>query len=92
MANNVLPARVGEFARAYALSRLEPITASAAFGTLVVERFMDGVILLLFLVVPVLTPGFPAVDALSQGSGLAMFRGAIALVFCFVFCNNEPLA
>ena len=36
MANNILPARMGEFARAYAFSRLEPVTASAAFGTLVV--------------------------------------------------------
>lgn len=81
MANNILPARMGEFARAYAFSRLEPVTASAALGTVVVERFMDGVILLLFLVVPVLTPGFPAADALAQGSGLVMFRGAIALVF-----------
>jgi uncharacterized membrane protein YbhN (UPF0104 family) len=41
---------------------------------------MDGVVLLLFLVVPVLSPGFPAVDALSQGSGLAMFRFAVGLV------------
>lgn len=81
MANNILPARMGEFARAYAFSRLEPVTASAALGTVVVERFMDAVILLLFLVVPVLTPGFPAADALAQGSGLVMFRGAIALVF-----------
>jgi uncharacterized protein (TIRG00374 family) len=80
MANNILPARVGEFARAYALSRLEPVSATAAFGTLVVERFMDGVVLLLFLVIPVLTPGFPAVDALSQGSGLAMFRFAVGIV------------
>jgi uncharacterized membrane protein YbhN (UPF0104 family) len=41
---------------------------------------MDGVVLLLFLVIPVLTPGFPAVDALSQGSGLAMFRFAVGIV------------
>jgi uncharacterized protein (TIRG00374 family) len=80
MTNNVLPARIGEFARAFAFSRLEPITATAAFGTLVVERFMDGVILILFLVIPVLTPGFPEMDALAQGSGLAMFRLAIGLV------------
>lgn len=80
MANNVLPARVGEFARAYAFSRLEPVSATAAFGTLVVERFMDGVVLLLFLVIPVLTPGFPAVDALSSGAGGAMVRFAIGLV------------
>jgi uncharacterized protein (TIRG00374 family) len=67
MANNVLPARVGEFVRAYAFSRMEPVSASAAFGSLVVERFLDGVVLLLFLVLPVLSPGFPAADALSQG-------------------------
>lgn len=80
MANNVLPARVGEVARAYSFSRLEPVSATAAFGTLVVERFMDGVVLLLFLVIPVFTPGFPEADALTQGVGLAMFNFAIALV------------
>lgn len=80
MANNILPARAGEFARAFAFSRMEPISASAAFGTLVVERFMDGMVLLLFLVIPVLTPGFPAADALTGGWGLALFNFAIALV------------
>lgn len=80
MANNLLPARVGEFARAYALSRLEPVPASAAFGSLVVERFMDGVVLLLLLVVPVLTPGFPATGALSSGTGAAILRGAVIAV------------
>jgi hypothetical protein len=80
MANNVLPARVGEFARAYALSRLEPISASAAFGSLVVERFLDGVVLLLLLIVPPLTPGFPATGALSEGLGAAVLRGGIAAV------------
>jgi uncharacterized protein (TIRG00374 family) len=80
MANNVLPARVGEFARAYAFSRLEPVSASAAFGSLVVERFLDGVVLLLLLVIPPLTPGFPSTGALSQGLGALIFRGAIAAV------------
>lgn len=80
MANNILPARVGEFARAYAFSRLEPVSATAAFGTVVVERFMDGTVLLLFLVLPMLTPDFPSVETLSSGSGLAMFRFAIGLV------------
>jgi uncharacterized protein (TIRG00374 family) len=80
MANNVLPARMGEFARAYAFSRLEPVSASAAFGTLVVERFLDGVVLLLFLVIPVLTPGFPAAGALSEGLGGLVLRGAILAI------------
>ncbi len=80
MANNILPARVGEFARAYALSRLEPVSVTAAFGSLVVERFMDGVILLLFLVLPVLTPGFPSIEAVTGETGRAMFQFAIVLV------------
>lgn len=83
MANNVLPARVGEFARAYAFSRLEPVSASAAFGTLVVERFMDGVVLLLFLVLPLFSAGFPTGGAFSTGAGGALLRagvGAVAVV------------
>ena len=80
MANNILPARIGEFARPYALSRLEPVSITAAFGSLVVERFMDGVILLIFLVIPVFTPFFPDVAAVFEGGGLAIFQGAVALV------------
>jgi uncharacterized protein (TIRG00374 family) len=80
MANNVLPARVGEFARAYALGRLEPLSVSAAFGSLVVERFLDGVILLLLLVIPALTPGFPSTEALSQGIGAVALRAGLAAV------------
>ncbi len=80
MANNILPARVGEFARAFALSRLEPVTASAAFGSLVVERVLDGIVLLLLLVIPVVLPGFPATGALSSGFGALVLRGGIAFV------------
>ncbi|HSH75547.1 MAG TPA: lysylphosphatidylglycerol synthase transmembrane domain-containing protein [Longimicrobiales bacterium] len=80
MANNILPARVGEFARAYAFGRLEPVSVSAAFGSLVVERFMDGVVLLLFLLLPVLTPGFPTGGALSTGAGGAVLRAGLAAV------------
>ena len=42
MANNVLPARLGEFARAYSLSRIEPVPVSGAFASLVVERLLDA--------------------------------------------------
>ncbi len=80
MANNLLPARVGEFARAYAFSRMEPVTASAAFGSLVVERFMDGVVLLLFLVLPIFSAGFPAGGALSGGTGAVVLRAGVAAV------------
>jgi uncharacterized protein (TIRG00374 family) len=50
MANNVLPARLGEFVRAYALGRAEALSSSLSFATIVVERVFDGFTLLLFLV------------------------------------------
>ncbi|MBF0507595.1 MAG: flippase-like domain-containing protein [Deltaproteobacteria bacterium] len=51
MANFVLPARAGEFIRAYQIGRLEGISKPAAFATVVVERLLDGLTLLVFLVV-----------------------------------------
>jgi uncharacterized protein (TIRG00374 family) len=80
MANNTLPARMGEFIRAYSFSRMEPVSAGAAFGSLVVERFLDGVVLLLFLVLTALSAGFPGADALSEGWGAVMLRAAIVAV------------
>ncbi len=50
--NNVLP-RAGEIGRPYAIARLESLPASAAFGTIVVERIMD---VLTFLLLVVLLP------------------------------------
>jgi uncharacterized protein (TIRG00374 family) len=84
MGNNVLPLRAGEFLRPYAFSRLEPVSASAAFGSLVVERFLDSVVLALLLVVPMLTPGFPAAGLLSTDVGAVILRGTLILVLVFL--------
>jgi glycosyltransferase 2 family protein len=79
MANNLLPARVGEFARAYSLSRLERVTASGSFGSLVVERFLDGVALTTLLFVALLSPGFPQ-DATVGGQPLGAAVRVIVLM------------
>lgn len=57
MANNLLPARLGEFARAYSLSRIEAVGMSAAFASLVVERLLDALVLVTFLLPALLLPG-----------------------------------
>jgi len=80
MANNILPLRVGEFARAWVFSRLEPVSTSAAFGSLVVERFMDAVVLLTFLVIPVFSSGFPNEAAIFEGWGGLVLRAGVAVV------------
>jgi uncharacterized protein (TIRG00374 family) len=61
---NVLPARAGEFIRAYMFSKQEDVSFSASFATIVVERLLD---LLLFLLLLVAVLFFSA-DILSQGS------------------------
>ena len=48
MANNVLPARLGELVRSYYLARRERVSASATLATVAVERVYDGVTLLAF--------------------------------------------
>ncbi|MSP11926.1 MAG: flippase-like domain-containing protein [Chloroflexi bacterium] len=47
--NNLLPARVGEIARAVALGRQEHFSKSTALATIVVERVLDGLSLVFFL-------------------------------------------
>lgn len=39
--NGILPFRLGELLRAYALSKKDPINASAVFGSIVLERLLD---------------------------------------------------
>ncbi|MEB3222077.1 MAG: lysylphosphatidylglycerol synthase transmembrane domain-containing protein [Candidatus Sericytochromatia bacterium] len=49
MANNVLPARLGEFVRAYVLSRQVGIRKSTTLATIFIERIFDGLSLLFIL-------------------------------------------
>ena len=51
MANNLLPARLGEFIRAYIMGKKEGISKSSTLATIVVERIFDGLALLFFLVI-----------------------------------------
>jgi glycosyltransferase 2 family protein len=60
MANNLLPARVGEFARAYAISRLEPVPIVAGLSSLVIERLFDALALVALLFIAMAMPAFPA--------------------------------
>jgi uncharacterized protein (TIRG00374 family) len=59
MGNNVLPMRIGEFMRAYALSRLEPVPIVSAFSSLVLERLLDAVFIVSVLFISMTLPGFP---------------------------------
>jgi|DewCreStandDraft_2_1066082.scaffolds.fasta_scaffold00104_47 uncharacterized protein (TIRG00374 family) len=74
--NNLLPARIGEFARALVLRQRTGVPMPAAFGTLVIERVLDGVVLLGLLVATLQAP-LPAARA---GDFLVLVRGMTSLL------------
>jgi uncharacterized protein (TIRG00374 family) len=82
MANNVLPARLGEFVRAYSLGTKECISKSASFATIVVERLFDGISILFILWITLLL--FPFPDWVKKGSNLFLILNS-ALFFLLVF-------
>src|ERR1041385_9059466 len=60
MVNNIVPARAGELARAYALSREVPaVPFSTAFASLAVDRVFDLLVVLLLTFAAMLDPRFP---------------------------------
>ena len=68
MANNLLPARLGEFVRAYSLGQKEKIGTSAVFASLVVDRLCDGFTVLLVLLITFFTIRLPAgMERIQQG-------------------------
>lgn len=93
MGNNLLPVRVGEFARAYAISRLEPVPVVAALSSLVLERVLDALMLVFMLFAAMALPGFPAWpgDAQTDFPAIARVIGTmmvIAAVILFLLVSR----
>jgi uncharacterized protein (TIRG00374 family) len=84
MANNLLPARIGEVLRAYAISRIQPVPVAGAVGSIVIERLFDGFIIIAFVFVSLALPGFPQTRAGAQFESIVITLGvgfaAIALL------------
>lgn len=79
MVNNVVPARAGEIARAYALTREVPIPFSSAIASLAVDRVFDAVTVLLLASAAMLDPRFPR-DATIAGQPLASWAGGAGVI------------
>jgi uncharacterized protein (TIRG00374 family) len=79
MANNILPARLGEFVRAYSLGKTENISKSATFATIVIERVFDGFSLLFILWLSLLLSPFP--DWVKKASNLFLLMNVATLAF-----------
>jgi len=83
MANMVLPARIGEFVRAYVIARRESISKSSAFGTVVIERSFDGlsIVVMLLLIFTLIDPP----EAKTEFWNALRVAGVSASVFFIVF-------
>jgi uncharacterized protein (TIRG00374 family) len=55
MAINLLPARLGEVVRPWLLSRRAPVTMSNVVGNLVIEKTMDSIVIVFYILVGLLT-------------------------------------
>lgn len=83
MANNLLPARLGEFVRAYLLAQREELETPAVFASLVIDRLFDGFTVLLMLVITLFTLRLP--EAMAD-AGVALRAGGVItfLIYCMV--------
>ncbi|HTP65783.1 MAG TPA: lysylphosphatidylglycerol synthase transmembrane domain-containing protein [Geobacteraceae bacterium] len=84
MMNNILPARIGEFVRAYVLAEKEGLSKSAVFATLVVDRLFDGFTILLILLFTFFTVKLPLGMEGVQHSLVAGGYVSLALYFSVI--------
>jgi len=80
MGNNVLPVRLGEFLRAYVIGRSADISKSAGFATIVVERLVDVIGLLVFLLIALVGATLP-----NQYHSVVVLIGIAAVILLIFF-------
>jgi uncharacterized protein (TIRG00374 family) len=88
MANNVLPARLGEFVRAYVLAQREGLQTPTVFASLVIDRLFDGFTVMLILLFTLFSLHLP--HGLSEAETVLRTGGMITFVLyagvvCFLF-------
>ena len=100
MINNVAPARAGELARAYDLTReLPSVPFSTAFASLAVDRLFDAIVILGLLFGAMIAPSFPAGgmssdSAISKAAigGLGIVVVLLVGLYIFVFFPERIIA
>jgi hypothetical protein len=78
MANNVLPARLGEFVRAYVLAQKEGLQTPTVFASLVIDRLFDGFTVMLILLFTLFTLRLP--EGLSEAENVLKTGGVVTFV------------
>lgn len=93
MANNVMPARLGDVARAFVLSRRVQVPATTTFANVMLERIIDGVVVvgLLVAVLVYAPPGANWVRSVGVTMAL-LFTGALFGCVLLVVSQRRALA
>ena len=86
-ANNLLPARLGELVRPWAIGTSERISRSSAFATIIVERVVDMFCVLLLLAFALVLHPFPR---MVQDAGLAALGVNLVLLALLVAIERNP--
>jgi glycosyltransferase 2 family protein len=92
LASNVLPARLGEVVRVLLLTSEEPVGVARTVSTIVVERLLDvlSVMIILLLLLPFVTLP-PAMTRAAQGLGIVALVGS-ALLLLLSFWKERVLS
>jgi len=84
MVNNLVPARAGEIARGYALTKETAIPLSTSIASLAVDRLFDMVVLLLLAVAALLDPAFPRGARIAGQSLGSLAQGSVVIVVLLI--------
>jgi len=95
MANNLFPARLGEFVRAWVLAEREQLKVGSVFASLVIDRMLDGlsvmVMLLLVLVNLQLPPGMDQAAVMLRAAGVTTLSVYLCVVLVLLLLKARPM-
>ena len=80
-ANNVLPFRAGELLKSFLIGRKEDISKSYVLGTIIIERFLDMLMLLVFTIVYILISPISMIGDMPIYYLLIIILATIAVLF-----------
>lgn len=84
MVNNVVPARAGEVARAYALTRETGVPFATTLASLAVDRLLDAVVLLAFTGIALFDPAFRTGASSVSGALAGIAGGGVVLMLAMM--------
>lgn len=93
MANNILPARLGEFVRTYVLARKEGLEFPTVFASLVIDRLFDGATVMLLLLYALfalrLPQGMAEAETMLKTGGLVSFALYAAILLFLLLLKRH---